>query len=132
MVRSQVVSKLRSLCVSVLESDLDSRKQLESAVGTIAERLSQADSNTLEIEAERLSRQRADLQEKLARLRERLANARADEYRDVVVAGKSWSPSEAARWVVEGDKSVRLGTKSRRDRSGHARFGRGNHRTLFD
>src|SRR5258708_28511052 len=36
MVRSQVVSKLRSLCVSVLESDLDSRKQLESAVGTIA------------------------------------------------------------------------------------------------
>jgi very-short-patch-repair endonuclease len=101
MVRSQVVSKLRSLCVSVLESDLDSRKQLESAVGTIAERLSQADSNTLEIEAERLSRQRADLQEKLARLRERLSNARADEYRDVVVAGRSWSPSDAARWVAK-------------------------------
>lgn len=40
LVRFQVVSKLRSLCVSVLESDLDSRKQLESGVGTIAERLS--------------------------------------------------------------------------------------------
>src|SRR5258706_4445058 len=101
IVRSQVVSKLRSLCVSVLESDLDSRKQLESGVGTIAERLSQADSNTLEIEAERISTQRADLQEKLARLRERLANARADEYRDVVVAGRSWSPSDAARWVAK-------------------------------
>jgi very-short-patch-repair endonuclease len=101
MVRSQVVSKLRSLCVTVLESDLDSRKQLESAVGTIAERLSQADSNTLQIEADRLSRQRADVQEKLALSRERLANARADEYRDVVVAGRAWSPSDAARWVAK-------------------------------
>jgi very-short-patch-repair endonuclease len=101
MVRSQVVSKLRSLCVSVLENDLDSRKQLESAVGTIAERLSQADSNTLEIEAQRLSEQRTHLQDKLARSRERMANARADEYRDVVVAGKSWPPSDAARWVAK-------------------------------
>jgi very-short-patch-repair endonuclease len=100
MVRSQVESKLRPLCVSVLESDLDSRKQLESAVGAIAERLSQADSKSLEIEADRFSKQRADLQDRLARLRERLANARADEYRDLVVGGHSWAPSEAARWIA--------------------------------
>jgi hypothetical protein len=31
---------------------MDSRKQLESAVGTIAERLSQTDGRSLEIEAE--------------------------------------------------------------------------------
>jgi very-short-patch-repair endonuclease len=99
MVRSQVESKLRPLCVSVLESDLDSRKQLESAVGAIAERLSQADSKSLEIEADLLSKQRADLQERLASLRERLANARADEYRDLVVNGQAWAPSEAARWI---------------------------------
>jgi very-short-patch-repair endonuclease len=100
MVRSQVVPRLRSLCVSVLESDLDSRKQLESAVGTIAERLSQADNAVLELEAERLAKHRADLQEKLVHFRERLASARADEYRDVVVAGRSWPPSDAARWVA--------------------------------
>src|SRR5437870_6495623 len=40
MVRHHIVPELRPLCVSVLESDLDSRKQLESAVGSIAERLS--------------------------------------------------------------------------------------------
>jgi hypothetical protein len=34
MVRSQVVEKFRALCVNVLENDLDSRKQMESAVGT--------------------------------------------------------------------------------------------------
>jgi len=101
MVRSQVVSKLRSLCVSVLESDLDSRKQLESAVGTIAERLSQADGRSLEFEAEKLLNQRTELQEKLAHLRQRLADARADEYRDVVASGKSWAPSDAARWVAK-------------------------------
>src|SRR5258706_2168925 len=101
MVRSQVVSKLRSLCVSVLESDLDSRKQLESAVGTIAERLSQADGKTLEIEATQLSKQRAELQEKLADLQQRLADARADEYRAIIVGGKSWAPSDAARWVAK-------------------------------
>jgi very-short-patch-repair endonuclease len=100
MVRSQVESKLRPLCVSVLESDLDSRKQLEGAVGEISARLSQADSKSLETEADLLSKQRADLQETLARLRERLANARADEYRDLVVNGQSWAPSEAARWIA--------------------------------
>jgi hypothetical protein len=40
-------------------------------------------------------------EEKLARFRERLASARADEYRDVVVAGRSWPPSDAARWVAK-------------------------------
>lgn len=101
MVRSQVASKLRPLCVSVLESDLDSRKQLESAVGSIAERLSQIDSGSLEMEADRLSKHRAELQEKMTQLREQLSSARADEYRDVVVGGKSWTPSEAARWVAK-------------------------------
>ena len=33
MVRHHIVPELRPLCVSLLESDLDSRKQLESAVG---------------------------------------------------------------------------------------------------
>ena len=37
MVRHHIVTELRPLCVSVLESDLDSRKQLESAVGSIAD-----------------------------------------------------------------------------------------------
>jgi len=36
MVRSQIVPELRSLGVSLLENDLDSRMQLESAVSTIA------------------------------------------------------------------------------------------------
>src|SRR6266403_1485135 len=97
MVRSQIVPELRSLSVSLLENDLDSRMQLESAVSTIADRLSKTDARSLELEADRLTQERAGLLDRLAESRQRLADARADEYRAVVVANKAWSPSAAAR-----------------------------------
>jgi very-short-patch-repair endonuclease len=100
MVRSQIVPELRSLSVSLLENDLDSRMQLESAVSTIADRLSKTDAKFLELEADRLAQERAGLLGRLAELRQRLADARADEYRDVVVGGKAWPPSEAARKIA--------------------------------
>src|SRR5256885_12564460 len=65
MVRHHIVPELRPLCVSVLESDLDSRKQLESAVGSIAERLSRADAGSLEMEANKLGSERHEALRKL-------------------------------------------------------------------
>jgi very-short-patch-repair endonuclease len=100
MVRHHIVPELRPLCVSVLESDLDSRKQLESAVGSIAERLSRADARSLEIEATKLESQRLDVLDKLEEIRNQLTEARADEYREIVIGGKSWAPAEAARHIV--------------------------------
>ena len=101
MVRHHIVPELRPLCVSVLESDLDSRKQLESAVGSIAERLSRADASSLEMEARRLEAERLDVLKKLDEIRAHLAEGRADEYRDIVIAGKTWSPADAARQIVQ-------------------------------
>src|SRR6266404_2658836 len=101
MVRHHIVSELRPLCVSVLESDLDSRKQLESAVGSIAERLSRADAGSLEMEAKKLESERLDLLQKLDEIRNQLTEARADEYRDVAIGGKSWAPADAARQVMQ-------------------------------
>jgi very-short-patch-repair endonuclease len=100
MVRRHVVPELRPLCVSVLENDLEGRKQLESAVGSIAERLSRADARGLEEEALKLQELRRSLADKVRRTCERLIEARADEYRDVVFGGNTWSPSEAARKVA--------------------------------
>src|SRR6266571_3373367 len=97
MVRHHIVPELRPLCVSVLESDLDSRKQLESAVGSIAERFSRVDSGLLESEAKKLEGQRFDLLKKLDEIRNQLSEARADEYRDIALGGKSWAPADAAR-----------------------------------
>src|SRR6202158_2851299 len=101
MVRHHIVPELRPLCVSVLESDLDSRKQLESAVGSIAERFSRADAGALETEAKKLEGQRLDLLKKLDEIRNQLSEARADEYRDVVIGGKSWAPADAARKTAQ-------------------------------
>src|SRR6267142_638863 len=97
MVRHHIVPELRPLCVSVLESDLDSRKQLESAVGSIAERFSRVDAGLLESEAKKLEAQRLDILHKLDEMRNQLSEARADEYRDIVLGGKSWAPADAAR-----------------------------------
>jgi hypothetical protein len=69
--------------------------------------LSQLDAGSLAIEAQNLSRQRAALQERLGSLSDELSRARADEYRDVVVSGKSWAPSDAARWIAK-DRSAWL------------------------
>jgi very-short-patch-repair endonuclease len=101
MVRHHIVPELRPLCVSVLESDLDSRKQLESAVGSIAERLSRADAGSLDLEAKKLESERTDLLEKLEEIRKEIMEARADEYRDIVIGGKAWAPADAARQVVQ-------------------------------
>ena len=97
MVRHHIVPELRPLCVSVLESDLDSRKQLESAVGSIAERFSRVDAGLLESEAKKLEGQRLDILNKLDEIRNQLSEARADEYRDIVLGGKSSAPADAAR-----------------------------------
>src|SRR2546430_17271043 len=101
MVRHHIVPELRPLCVSVLESDLDSRRQLEIAVGSIAERLSRADAGSLEMEAKKLESERLDLLKELDETRNQLADGRADEYRDILVAGKSWAPADAARQVMQ-------------------------------
>src|SRR6266849_2736640 len=106
MVRQHIVPELRPLCVSVLESDLDSRKQLESAVGSIAERLSRADAGSLEMEAKKLEGERSDILKKLDDVRNQFADARADEYRDILIAGKSWAPADAARKVAQEKETL--------------------------
>jgi very-short-patch-repair endonuclease len=106
MVRHHIVPELRPLCVSLLESDLDSRKQLESAVGSIAERLSRADAGSLEIEWRKSEAERGDLLKKLDDVRNQFADARADEYREIVIAGKSWAPADAARKVAQEKEAL--------------------------
>src|SRR4029077_9946116 len=93
--RHPIVPELRPLCVSLLESDLDSRKQLESAVGSIAERLSRADAGSLEMQAKKLEAERLEVLKKLGEIRNQLTDGRGDEYRDIAIAGRSWAPADA-------------------------------------
>src|SRR5207244_11263290 len=83
VLRDHVVEKLRPLTVSVLESDIESRNQLEGSVSTIIERLTTGNPKKLEAEAEQLAAQRKELLAQLRKHRQDLFNARADEYSDV-------------------------------------------------
>jgi very-short-patch-repair endonuclease len=105
MVRHHIVPGLRPLCVSVLESDLDSRQQLESAVAAIAERLGSIEPGALEEEARKLTADRLVLLENLDRVLQQLKEARAGEYREIVLDGRSWTPADAARKVVQDESS---------------------------
>lgn len=106
VLRGHVVEKLRPLCVSVLESDIDSRNQLEGSVEAIVRRLSTSSEQQLEEEAKSLNIRRRDLLAKLGKVHQDLIRARGDEYRDIVITGQSYAPSEAARKVAqEKDKN---------------------------
>lgn len=102
VLRKQVVPDLQALCVSVLENDLESRKQLESSVQTIVERISASNADLLEKKALALKKRRKDLLEELAKTRLELFKARAGEYESIVIAGQAFSPSDAAKHVKEG------------------------------
>ncbi|MFQ5881569.1 MAG: AAA domain-containing protein [Candidatus Methylomirabilales bacterium] len=101
VLREFVVEQLRPLCVSVLEKDIQSRAQLEASVEAIANRLAHSDAAQLEAEAHKLAERRSEILAKLRTLHQELLDARADEYREVIVAGKGYSPSDAARKVAE-------------------------------
>ena len=70
-------------------------------MGSIAERLSRADAGSLELEAKKLESERLDLLKKLEEIRDQQMDARADEYRDFAIAGRTWAPADAARQVVQ-------------------------------
>jgi very-short-patch-repair endonuclease len=98
VLREQVVEPLQPLCVSVLDDD---GQQMESAVDEITERLASSDAEALEREAAVLLRRRAELVQALRETRERLKEARYDEYRPIMLAAEEYTPSQAARHLAE-------------------------------
>lgn len=98
VLREQVVEPLQPLCVSVLDDD---SQQMENAVDEITERLAFSDAEALEREAGVLLRRRSELVQELAETRERLKEARYDEYRPIMLAAEQYTPSQAARHLAE-------------------------------
>lgn len=96
VVKDQVVESLRPLCVSALS---DNKQDLESSIDLITERLGSLSADVLEKEALALASERAGVLQELRLFRQKLKNARMDEYRSIIVAGKEYAPAEAARWT---------------------------------
>ncbi len=101
VVRDMVVEPLQTLCVSVLDNETESRKQLEASVDAMVARLTADDPVKLDREGERLEAERRRLIAELSAKQRALIEARQDEYRDLTVGGSRTAPSDAARFVSE-------------------------------
>lgn len=102
VLREQVVAALRPLCVSVLDSDLAGKRELDDAVKSLAGRLDD-DAKDLDIRADEQASKRQKLLKAIQGTRRQLETAINGEYHSIVLNGRDFSPVEAAKWVAEGE-----------------------------
>lgn len=101
VLRQKVVEPLQPLCISVLHNDKQSQEELQESVQKMNVRLNE-DDRLLERDAQRLLEERRRILEALRDTRERLLDARQAEVRDVVIAGQTIRPIDAAKRVKLG------------------------------
>ena len=102
VVRDQVAKPLQSLCVSLLDSDAKSRAEREMAVRELAARLSD-NPDQYRAEATKLRAKRAEILIDLKKSRSELLLVVGSEYTPILLAGKEYEPSQAAKEVAAGD-----------------------------
>jgi very-short-patch-repair endonuclease len=101
VLRDQIVETLQPLCVAVLDSDSESRAQMEESVRGILSRLTASNEEQLKREASDLAEQRSTLNTEILSITENLRTAREAEYQSIIVAGEAIEPAVAAREVCE-------------------------------
>ncbi|HYU14981.1 MAG TPA: AAA domain-containing protein, partial [Candidatus Acidoferrum sp.] len=101
VVREQVAEPLQSLCVSVLDSDAESAKQLEESITGILNYFASATLPDLEADIARLGGERRVLAEKCERLTARLRAAVACEYGAIELDGEKVATGELVRELAE-------------------------------
>lgn len=102
VLREQVAEPLRSLCVSVLDSDTTSRKEREMAVRELAARLGESRQSFIQ-QSDQLAVKRHQILTELHTARSDLAMAINGEYRSLILDGEEIEPTRAAREVAEGE-----------------------------
>lgn len=99
VLRDKVEKELQPLCVSVLDSDAESRAMLDSSIQSIANRLDSVDLQTLEVEAGDLGKERTRLLADLAASQKKLMEARGLEGKPLKLDEEELSPLFAAKFV---------------------------------
>ena len=99
VLRDKVPEVLRPLCVAVLGSDHDARRQLETSIGSITERLTTESDASLTARASGLRQRRKELLTESKVLQRDLRESLENEYREIPVDKRRFTPSDAARYV---------------------------------
>ncbi len=101
VLRDKVPDMLKPLCVSVLGSDQLARRQLESAVSSITERLTSETYDSLRKKGERYEQERNNLIQRQLELKHLLREAIENEYKVIEIGDKKHSPADAARFISQ-------------------------------
>lgn len=101
VLRSQIPKDLQALCVSVLGSDVDARKQLEASIAEINMRLGRDTVQTLNQKIDQLTQERRKILEDNRNLTRKLRMALESEYLPINLFGKSLTPADAARHIAK-------------------------------
>lgn len=107
VLRGKLPEPLQPLCVSLLDSDQESKNELEQSVRGILTRITTDDAHEIRRQLQELERRRHRLIDELEAAETDLRNAVADEYRDITVSGRSIAPIEAARVLASQSPDVR-------------------------
>jgi len=102
VVREKLPKDLQPLCVSVLQSDDESSRQLEESITGIVNQLAANSTKKLEKEIEKLQGQRRELAQQKQALHDQLQTAVLDEYREIELLGESMLPVDAAVMLRDG------------------------------
>jgi hypothetical protein len=105
VVREQVVPPLQPLCVSLLDSDEESSKQLEESVTGIVDYLSRTSIEKINAEIDKLEKKREKLRSRFEEIKEDLFNALANEYRELqLCGGMKVTPAQAAQQIQRDEE----------------------------
>lgn len=105
VLRGHLPIALQPLCVSLLDTDTEGRKEMERSVGGILNRLSESSVGELERAIESSSAHRTRVLEELEAATRDLVTSRAAETTSVIVGGEAIDPSNAARWLRSNEAS---------------------------
>ncbi|PYO02883.1 MAG: hypothetical protein DMD91_03015 [Candidatus Rokuibacteriota bacterium] len=100
VVKDHVAPSLRSLCVSVLQGDDDSGKELEESITGIITYLAKTSAAKLDGEIRQIASERSELVKESDRLRHGLQEAALVEYRRIDFQGDKLLPAELARRIA--------------------------------
>lgn len=105
VVREKVVPPLRPLCVSLLDSDEESSKQLEESVTGIVDYLSRTSLKKTNAEIEKLELKRADLNSRYSEIKADIFDALTNEYEEIELGAMgSVTPAQAAQQLRQDKK----------------------------
>jgi very-short-patch-repair endonuclease/DNA polymerase III delta prime subunit len=106
VVREKLAEPLRPLCVSVLDTDEESGRQLEESVSGIVNTLAAQGEKKLSREIEKLAAKREQLGVREVELGARLQSAVAGEYEPLQIGDDIMAPAEVARRIAESGSEL--------------------------